>query len=144
MIGVDLIPELIDMAKVKALEQKNADIYFYVDDVLNLPTIVSNPVDSIFIANTFHGIPDKESFLRMVYNQLKDNGTFVIINWHKRDRMETMVLDLPRGPKTEFRLSPQDIKNLLKQTKDIHFQFDLLIELPPYHYCIVFKKQPLH
>jgi hypothetical protein len=43
-----------------------------------------------------------------VRTALKVDGSFAIINWHKRPREETPILREPRGPKTELRMSPEE------------------------------------
>ena len=65
------------------------------------------------IANTFHGIPDKQKFCELVHSRLNPMGKFCILNWHKLPREDTKVLDKPRGPKDEMRMSPDDLKTIV-------------------------------
>ncbi len=64
-------------------------------------------------------------------------GRFVVINWYKRPREETVVLDQPRGPKTEMRLNPEDVA---RDVVAAGFILEPIIDLPPYHYGAVFTK----
>lgn len=91
----------------------------------------------VLIANTFHGVPDKQQMARDVFNVLKPGGQFTIINWHHRTRDETTVMGEPRGPKTEIRMSPDEV---MDQVLPVGFKLHGIIELPPYHYGIVFDK----
>jgi hypothetical protein len=55
------------------------------------------PVTAIIMANTFHGVPDKTGLCRAVAAALKSGGRFVVVNWHRLPREETVVLGQSRG-----------------------------------------------
>lgn len=93
--------------------------------------------ECVLIANTFHGVPDKQQMARDVFNVLKPGGQFTIINWHHRSRDDTTVMGEPRGPKTEMRMSPDQV---IDEVLPVGFRLHGIIELPPYHYGIVFDK----
>ena len=98
------------------------------------------PADFVFLANAFHGVPDRPRLARAVCARLNSNGHFAIVNWHQRPREATVILDEPRGPKTELRLSPEQT---IEAVEAGELTFDQLVEVPPYHYGAVFKRPPL-
>ena len=66
-------------------------------DAMQLSRYISAPVDFVFIANTFHGVPDKAALSMAVYAALKHAGRFAIVDWHRLRRDETRVLGEPWG-----------------------------------------------
>ena len=48
-----------------------------------------------------------------------------------------MVLGQPRGPKTEMRMSPEEVKRVLEPADLRHTR---TVELPPYHYGAIFER----
>jgi len=108
-------------------------------DALELCRYISEPVDFIFIANTFHGVPDKTALSKAVYAALKPGGRFAVINWHRLPREETPVLGQPRGPDMALRMEPEDVRALVEAAG---FKLEKVVEVKPYHYGAVFMKQP--
>ena len=80
-------------------------------DAYQIARVVHDPVDHLFLANAFHGVPDKPRLARTVYDVLKPGGFFAIVNWHARPREDTMVLGQPRGPASELRMTPEATMN---------------------------------
>lgn len=107
-------------------------------DARSLTAHVSDPVDCCLLANTFHGIDDTDDVVREVFDALTDDGEFVVVNWHDRPREETTVAGEPRGPPTELRLSPERTERLV--TDAAAFAVARRVELPPYHYGLVFER----
>ena len=99
--------------------------------------MIPTPVDYILIANTFHGAPDKTALAREVAAALKPGGRFGVVNWHPKPREETTVLDKPRGPSTELRMSPEHTRAVVEPAG---FALVSLVELPPYHYGAIFVR----
>ena len=95
------------------------------------------PVDFVFLANAFHGVPDKPRLAGAVKNTLKPLGTFAIVNWYPRAREETTVLGEPRGPRTELRMRPEQT---IKAAETDGLEFRELIDVPPYHYAVVLER----
>lgn len=133
--AVDLDAELLGQAEQTC--QKNPNFHPVLGDARELPTQVSEPVDFVFIANTFHGVPDKTGLSQVVHQALKPGGRFAIVNWYRRPREETIVLDQPRGPDTELRMEPEDVRHVVEPAG---FKLDKLIDVGPYHYGAVFIK----
>ena len=103
-----------------------------------LVEVVPEPVDYVFLANTFHGVPDQPGLARAVAATLKADGQFGIVNWHRRPREETVVLGQPRGPKTEMRMEPDEVAAI---GETAGFLANRTVELPPYHYGIVLERR---
>jgi ubiquinone/menaquinone biosynthesis C-methylase UbiE len=76
MIGIDLIPENIELANGQ--EIIDLPVTFRVDDAQNLDTVSDDYIDILFcIESAFH-YPDKEKFLKQVQRVLKQGGKFII------------------------------------------------------------------
>ncbi|APZ44363.1 class I SAM-dependent methyltransferase [Acidihalobacter ferrooxydans] len=105
-------------------------------DARELPDRITSPVDLIFIANTFHGVPDKAGLAATVHRVLKPGGRFAIVNWHRRPREETVVLAKPRGPDTELRMRPEEVREIVEPAGFIQ---ESVADVGPYHYAAVFR-----
>jgi len=114
-----------------------SNFYPILGDARELSKQIGEPVDCVFMANTFHGIPDKIKFSQSVNCSLKYGGLFVVINWHYRDREKTTVLNQPRGPDTELRLQPEEVSAVVEPGG---FILDKVIDVGPYHYAAIFIK----
>jgi SAM-dependent methyltransferase len=135
--GIELDGGLLEQAKKEGEDHHVTNCIWMQGDAMKITEMVTEPVDFILIANTFHGIPDKETLGKSMISVLKRQGELAIINWHKKPREETIVLGLPRGPKTEMRMSPTEVEDVLLP---LGFVFKSLIGLPPYHYGSIFTK----
>ena len=100
--------------------------------------VVPEPVDYVFLANTFHGVLDQLGLARGVAAALKPKGLFGIINWHRRPREETAVLGQPRGPKTQMRMEACDVTAVVEPAGLV---LNRKVELPPFHYGAVFRRR---
>jgi ubiquinone/menaquinone biosynthesis C-methylase UbiE len=133
--AVDLDPNLLAVARHRLAESGVTNCDYIAGDAYALASLVSGPVDFVFMANAFHGVPDRPRLSRAVRAVLKPGGQFAIVNWHPRPREETMILGEPRGPRTELRLSVEQTISAVEASGLKHAR---LIELPPYHYGAVF------
>ena len=133
--AIDIDPDMLDRARTLIAGRTNCQ--FSLADAMNIETVVPEPVDYVFLANTFHGVLDKTGLARAVAAILKPHGRFGIINWHRRPREETVVLGQPRGPRTEMRMEPDEVARTVEPAR---LRLARLVELPPYHYGVVFEK----
>jgi len=135
VVAIDIDPNMLEVARHRLTEAgiKNCD--FVAGDAYELGRLWPQRVDFVFMANAFHGVPDRLRLAKAVATVLKTGGLFAIVNWHKRPREETMILGEPRGPKTELRLSPETTKAAVEASGLKLFS---LVEIPPYHYGAVF------
>ncbi len=135
IIGFDLDPEMLEQAQAACEGMANCD--WLPGDAMELSRLLGAPADYVLIANTFHGVPDKTALAREVAMALKPGGRFAVVNWHPLPREETPVLDQPRGPSTELRMSPEQTRAVVEPAG---FTLETLIELPPYHYGAIFVR----
>lgn len=136
--AIDIDPTILDRARSRVAAAGPTNCEFVVADAMTVDAVLPEPVDYVFLANTFHGIPDQLGLARAVAATLKPKGQFGIVNWHRRPRAETVVLGQPRGPRTEMRIEAD------KMTGTVELAGLLLkraVELPPYHYGAVFQKR---
>ncbi len=135
VLAIDIDPQMLDLARAKLDAVGVTNCAFVAGNAYEIASLVPWPADLVFIANTFHGAPDKARLARSVAAILKPNGRFVVINWHRRPREETLVLGQPRGPKTEMRMEPEDVAAAIAPSG---FRLERIVELPPYHYGAIF------
>jgi SAM-dependent methyltransferase len=135
--AIDIDPALLDVARTRLRESGVSNCDFIADDAYALAKLVPNGVDFVYLANAFHGVPDRLRLASAVHATLNPGGRFAIVNWHRRPREETIILGEPRGPKTELRLSPEQT---IEAVESSGLRLSNLIEVPPYHYGAVFLR----
>lgn len=135
--AIDLDESLLAEVAVGADEQGFSNIQCIAGDARNLKSLLSELVDIILIANTFHGIEEPTAFAEQAYQRLKPRGQFVIVNWYDRPPEETVVADQPRGPPSELRLSPEETRQLVVS---IPFERIDAVDLPPHHYALICER----
>ncbi len=126
------------LAEAQQLCQNYSNFHGIHGDARELHKVIDHKVDFVFIANTFHGVPDKTALARAVYDVLKPDGRFAIVNWYPKPREETMVLDQPRGPDTELRMSPEQVQAFVEPAG---LMLEKVVEVGSYHYATVFIKK---
>jgi SAM-dependent methyltransferase len=139
VVAVDIDGKLLDLARLRLAENGIANCDYVAGDAYDLATLVTDPFDFVFLANAFHGVPDRPRLARAVQATLRPGGRFAIVNWHQRPREETTILGEPRGPKTDLRLSPDQT---IAAVEAPGLKLDRVVELPPYHYGVVFERRP--
>jgi SAM-dependent methyltransferase len=138
VLAIDIDRNLLEVARHRLAESNVANCDYVEGNAYELATLTPEPVDFVFMANAFHGVPDRARLARAVRAVLGPAGRFAIVNWHQRPREETTVLGEPRGPKTELRLSPEQT---IEAVKAGGLTLAQLVEVPPYHYGAVFQQQ---
>jgi SAM-dependent methyltransferase len=137
VVAVDIDPNLLEVARHRLTEAGATHCDYLAGDAYELAELVAKPVDFVFMANAFHGVPDRPRLALAVRAALKPGGLFAIINWHQRPREETIVLGEPRGPKTELRLSPEETMEAVESSG---LKLAHVVDVPPYHYGAVFEQ----
>jgi ubiquinone/menaquinone biosynthesis C-methylase UbiE len=134
--AIDIDSALLEAAKVRVAERGGATNCRFIEaDAYDLERAVTESVDHVFLANTFHGVPDKPRLSRAVRERLRPGGLFAVVNWHARPREETTVLEQPRGPATELRMTPAQT---IVEVEAGGLRLRELVEVSPYHYGAVF------
>lgn len=137
VVAIDLDPLMLEQARAACRDCTNCTILQA--DARELASLVRGPADYVLIANTFHGVPDKSGLARAVRSVLKPEGRFAIVNWYPLAREQTSVLAKPRGPATAMRMFPEAVQALVEPAG---LQLKQVVELPPYHYGVVFGRTP--
>jgi ubiquinone/menaquinone biosynthesis C-methylase UbiE len=137
VVAIDIDPQLLEVSRQRLIEAGARNCEFVPGNAYHLAELVPRKVDFVFMANSFHGVPDKPRLARAVSGILKSGRRFVVVNWHRRAREETTVLGEPRGPKTELRLSPEQTIDAVEAGG---LKFVARVEVPPYHYAAVFER----
>ncbi|MEF0942370.1 class I SAM-dependent methyltransferase [Rhizobium sp. BR 362] len=135
--ALDFDAEMIEQAKTE-VERLGGTVRQWIEaDARKIASLLPGPVDYVLMANTFHGVPDKPDLALAVRHILRPGGWFAIVNWHPIPREQTVVLDQPRGPRTEMRMSPDAVQRIVEPAG---FGTVRIQELPPYHYGIILER----
>jgi len=134
--AIDIDAALLEIARHRLTEGGLTNCNFIAGDALSVAAL-AKPADFVFMANAFHGVPDRARLAVAIRDAMKPDGLFAVINWHKRPRGETTVLGEPRGPRTELRLSPEET---IRSFEGSGLRRVMFVEVPPYHYGIVFSR----
>ena len=137
VVAIDIDADQLKVARDRLDESGVTNCSFVAGDAYALNKLWPTPVNFVFMANAFHGVPDKPRLARAVREALKPTGQFAIVNWHPRPREETIVLGEPRGPRTELRMSPDQT---IKAAEVDGLKFSKLVDVPPYHYAIILER----
>lgn len=137
VVAIDIDPGLLEVARRRLSEGGVTNCTYLAGDAYGIHALWPEPVDVVFMANAFHGAPDKPRLARAVRDALKPAGQFAIVNWHPRPREETIVLGEPRGPRTELRLSSH---RTIELAEIDGLTFARLIDVPPYHYAVILER----
>lgn len=137
VFAIDIDAKLLNVARQRFLENGVTNCDFIEGDAYDLAKLVPHPVDFVFMANAFHGVPERTRLARSVEASLKPDGLFAVVNWHTRPRDETKILGEPRGPRTELRIGAEQT---IKETALSGLKLVTVVEIPPYHYAAIFKK----
>jgi ubiquinone/menaquinone biosynthesis C-methylase UbiE len=137
VVAIDIDRDMLEAARRQLCQNGISNCDFIAGDAYELGNLAPSLADFVFMANAFHGVPDRPRLARAVREALKPDGRFAIVNWQQRPREETVVLGEPRGPKSQLRLSP---KQTVEAVEAGGLMFDRIVELPPYHYGVVFSR----
>lgn len=139
VVAIDLDPDMLAAARNRAVAEGIINCTFTVGDAYDLVALVPDHADAVLLANTFHGVPEQTRLAHAVAAILRPGGRFIVINWHRQPREQTTVLGKPRGPKTEMRMTPEDVATVVTPSG---LRLVQVVELPPYHYAAIFEKIP--
>lgn len=137
VISIDIDGKLLETSKARLAENGITNCTFIEGDAYDIEGLVREAVDHVFLANAFHGVPDKPRLAAAVRSVLKPGGLFAIVSWHARPREETPILGEPRGPATELRMTPAATIEAVQQSG---LELADLVEIPPYHYGAIFRR----
>ena len=130
VIAIDIDPQLLEITGHRLAESGASNVHLVAGDACQLAELIAEPVDYVFMANAFHGVPDRLRLATAVRRVLEPGGEFAVVNWHPRPREETTVLGEPRGPRTDLRLSAEQTVASIEPSG---LRLTRQVELPPYH-----------
>lgn len=133
--AIDIDGALLETAQARLHEAGVTNATFIESDAYDLARFVPEPVDHVFLANAFHGVPDKARLAGAVRDVLKPGGLFSVVSWYARPREETTVLGQPRGPATELRMSPDQT---IAAVEPSGLRHEFTVDVSPHHYAAVF------
>jgi len=137
VVAIDIDPDLLDVTRRRLMDGGVTNFRLVEADAYEVAKRVTETVDFIFMANVFHGVPDRTLLAAIVSRVLKPGGCFAVINWQQRPREETAILGEPRGPKTELRISPE---TTIQSAEAGGLKLAKFVDMPPYHYGVVFRR----
>jgi len=137
VIAIDIDDAMIAAARGRLAAAAVTNCRLVQGDAYALARLAPRPVDFVFMANAFHGVPDKPRLARAVRETLTPGGRFAVVNWHRRPREETVVLGEPRGPPSELRITPEET---IGAVEGGGLRLIELVQVPPYHYAIVSER----
>lgn len=135
--GVDIDGDLVEALESRATAADVGNVVSIEGDARALDDLLPAPVETVLVANTFHGIEDSASFARAAARSLTPGGRLVVVNWRAQPREATTVDGQPRGPPIDRRLSPEATVEALSPAG---FEPVKTVDVPPYHYGIVFER----
>lgn len=132
-IGFDIDINMIDYCEniKKHLSIENVDLIL--GDISSENKIhpldqFNNSIDYVSLFNILH-CEEPVNLLVVARNLLNENGKIGVIHWQYKET--------PRGPAMEIRPKPEQIIEWAKIAK---LNLESRIDLPPYHYGLIFKK----
>jgi SAM-dependent methyltransferase len=134
VVGIDIDEEMAKICREKIKDNNIAKIEVIHGDISAEDTLKAleqykGQVDYVTLFNILH-CEEPTNLLKNVYDILNNNGRIGITHW-KYEKT-------PRGPSMEIRPKPEMIVNWAVKTG---FTLEKQIELPPYHYGLVFIKK---
>lgn len=138
VVAIDIDANLLDVARHRLAESGVTNCNYVAGDAYDIQRLWPHRVDFVFMANAFHGVPERTRLARSVAAALKPGGHFAIVNWHARAREETTILGEPRGPRTELRIESDVAKTAVEPSG---LMLSEVVEIPPYHYGAIFERK---
>jgi cyclopropane fatty-acyl-phospholipid synthase-like methyltransferase len=125
VFAADIEPAMVDHLKKRAMSEHLSNV----EPVLagaaspNLP----RPVDVVLIVDTYHHLPSRVTYFRELRKSLTPTGRVAIVDFRK---------DAPDGPPVEFRFTPQQIEDEMRQAG---FRLDASHDFLPRQHFLVFR-----
>src|SRR6266576_26581 len=82
VVAIDIDRNMLEVARHRLKESGVSNYELLAGDAYELVKLAPRPADFIFMANAFHGVPDKPRLARAVRETLMPSGRFAIVNWH--------------------------------------------------------------
>jgi len=135
--AIDVDGTMLDEVEALAFERGVENVVTISGDARALASLLPERVDAVLVANTFHGVEAPATFAEQVSRSLEPGGQFVVVNWHDAPLEETTVLGTRRGPPPDLRMTTEETRSAVAPAG---FEVAHEVDLPPYHYGLVFKR----
>jgi SAM-dependent methyltransferase len=66
VVAIDIDPQLLEVARIRLIENRVTNGSFLVGDAYDVQKLFGHQTDFVFMANSFHGVPDKPHLARAV------------------------------------------------------------------------------
>lgn len=93
------------------------------------PELESDSLNAVLTLDTWHHVSDREKYAKKIYEGLKPNGRFVVVDYDVNAEV---------GPPREMRLKPEEVR---KQLESAGFRVEIVAESMPRHYIVVGYKE---
>lgn len=133
--AIEIDETLLEQSRLRLTAEGVRNCEFILGDACAIANLVPRQVDFVFLANAFHGVPDKQRLCAAVAGILAEGGVFAVVNWHPRAREDTVVLGQPRGPRTDLRIGADEVVAIGRVAG---LEVEAVVDLPPYHYAVAF------
>lgn len=125
VIGVDIEPDMVRYLNERA---ENEDLPNLTSRVVEPDDPrISEPVDMVFLCNTYHHIQDRVDYFKRLVEDFQPKGRLVIVDFVKGD--------LPVGPPDRMKLSPEEVTSELSEAG---YSLIQAADFLPYQYILVF------
>ncbi|AGK96725.1 class I SAM-dependent methyltransferase [Clostridium pasteurianum] len=133
VIGIDVDEKMIEVCGNKIQDTSISNVHLINGDISKEDTIeqlkkYKAEIDYITLFNIIH-CEKPLDLLQSVYDVLNKNGKIGVIHWKYEET--------PRGPSMEIRPKPETI---IEWASKVGFTLKNQIDLPPYHFGLVFVK----
>ena len=106
------------------------------EDLTNLSSILGKPddpklpepVDVIFICNTYHHIEDRQFYFEKLKKNLRAGARLIIVDFIKGK--------LPVGPPDQMKLAPDEV---ISELSSVEYHLVQKLEILPYQYVLIFQ-----
>jgi len=137
VFALDIEPKMVEFLKQKTskLAIPNIQCILSKGDNIGIP----EPVDFIFLSNTYHHIENRPAYFKKISSSLKDGGK-IVINEYLKERDYPQGVEKPKfGPPESMRLSSDQIEKELQQAG---FKLSSRPNVgTPFHFLVIFEKQ---
>lgn len=124
--GIDIEKSMVDYLNERAERE----------DLPNLSSILGKPddpklpepVDVIFICNTYHHIEDRQFYFEKLKKYLRAGARLVIVDFIKGK--------LPVGPPDQMKLAPDEV---ISELSAVEYHLVQKFEILPYQYVLIFQ-----
>ncbi len=124
--GIDIEKSMVDYLNERAGRENLPNL----SSILGKPDDpkLPEPVDVVFICNTYHHIEDRQVYFEKLKKNLRAGARLVIVDFIKGE--------LPVGPPDQMKLAPDE---LISELSAVEYRLVQKFEILPYQYFLIFQ-----